>query len=75
MSDLDHHGQSVAAWTTVAILIVASVIMGAAFFIPSVALFVVGAVVFVIGLVVGKVLAMAGYGVRPPTPREPVNLD
>ena len=58
----DNHGHSVAAWTTVGILIVAAAIMSAAVLVQSVWLFVGGAVLVVVGLVTGKVLSMAGYG-------------
>ncbi|MEO7069674.1 MAG: HGxxPAAW family protein [Nostocoides sp.] len=71
---LDSHGKSVAAWTCVGILLVAATVMSAAVLWPNVAVFIVGAVIAVIGVVVGKWLSMAGYGAKPPTPREPVEL-
>jgi hypothetical protein len=58
----DNHGHSVAAWTAVTILIVASAIMSLAVLFPNVWLFVAGVIVGVVGLVAGKVLSMAGYG-------------
>ncbi len=58
----DDHGHSVAAWTAVTILIIASAIMAAAVLWPNVWLFVGGAVLAVVGVVAGKVLSMAGYG-------------
>ena len=70
----ESHGHSVAAWTCVGILLLASTVMSAAVLWPNVALFVVGAVIAVIGVVAGKWLSMAGYGAKPPTPREPVEL-
>ncbi len=70
----DSHGHSVAAWTAVGILLVASTVMSAAVLWPNVAVFVVGMVIAVIGVVAGKWLSMAGYGSKPPTPRETVEL-
>jgi hypothetical protein len=58
----DNHGHSVAAWTAVIILIVASAIMSLAVLFPNVWLFVGGVVVGILGVVAGKVLSMAGYG-------------
>ena len=55
----DNHGQSVAAWTGVAILTVAAAIMCWAVVVASTGLFIAGAVT-------GKVLAMAGFGVQKP---------
>ncbi|HRW17642.1 MAG TPA: HGxxPAAW family protein [Dermatophilaceae bacterium] len=62
----DNHGQSVAAWTAVGIILVAAVLMSIAVVWPAnlFYLFWVGAVLAVVGVVVGKVLAMAGYGVK-----------
>lgn len=65
MSEHDHdddHGHSIAAWTAVAVIILASVIMSAAVVWPNVWLFVGGALLAVVGAVAGKVLSMAGYG-------------
>ena len=68
----EDHGHSVAAWTAVIIIIVASAIMSLAVVFPNVWLFVGGAVLAVVGAVAGKVLSMAGYGVRGrDTEREP----
>lgn len=61
------HGHSVAAWTAVTIILVATLIMALAVVFPSVFWFVVGAVLVVVGAVVGKVLAMAGYGQKAST--------
>jgi hypothetical protein len=58
----DNHGHSVAAWTAVLILIVASAVMSIAVLFPNVWLFVGGVVLAVVGVVAGKVLSMAGYG-------------
>lgn len=70
MSEHDEdHGHSVAAWTTVGILIVASAIMSLAVLFPNLWLFIGGAALAVVGLVAGKVLSMAGYGAAQ---RDPV---
>jgi hypothetical protein len=61
--DHDNHGQSVAAWTAVAIVFVGAIIMAIAVVIGSVWLFVVGAVVAVAGGISGKVLSAMGFGV------------
>ena len=61
-----HHGNTVAAWTSVGVLIVASLIMCLAVVFATVWLFVVGVVVVGIALVAGKLLAMAGYGMPRP---------
>ncbi|QIM20999.1 hypothetical protein G7075_07415 [Phycicoccus sp. HDW14] len=62
MDEHEDHGHSVAAWTAVTIIIVASVIMSVAVVFPNLWLFVGGAVLAVVGAVAGKVLSMAGYG-------------
>jgi multisubunit Na+/H+ antiporter MnhG subunit len=62
----DNHGQSVAAWTGVGILMVASVVMSWAVVISSTGLFIAGAVLALVGVIAGKVLAMAGFGVQKP---------
>ncbi len=63
------HGNTVAAWTAVGILLVASLVMALGVIVASVAVVVVGAVVAVLGVVAGKVLALAGYGAPQPTDR------
>lgn len=59
----DHHGQSLAAWVSVGILLVASALIALSFPLSSRPLLIVGVVLVVVGLVVGKVLASTGYGV------------
>ncbi|MCA1781789.1 MAG: HGxxPAAW family protein [Dermatophilaceae bacterium] len=59
----DHHGQSVAAWASVAILLVASAVIALSFPLSNTPLLIVGLVLVVVGLVAGKVLAAIGYGV------------
>ena len=70
----DDHGNSVAAWAMVGILILAAAVMSVAVAIASIALFVVGVVVGVLGLVAGKVLALAGYGVDGAISRRDTNV-
>jgi hypothetical protein len=62
MCEHEDHGHSVAAWTAVTILIIASAVMAAAVLWPNLWLFIGGAALAVVGVVVGKVLSMAGYG-------------
>jgi uncharacterized membrane protein len=59
----DNHGQSLAAWTTVVVIMLGSLVMAIAVVFPSLAVFIVGAVVVVAGLVAGKVLSGMGFGV------------
>lgn len=76
MASQDHskahpsHGNTVAAWTAVGILIVAALVMCIAVAVASVTMFVVGVVIALAGLVTGKVLAMAGYGMPRPSDHE-----
>lgn len=67
MSQHESHGHSVAAWTGVTIVTLAALVMTLAVIFANTALFVVGAVLVVVGIIAGKVLAMAGYGVRSVT--------
>ncbi len=62
----DPHGQSVAAWTAVAIMLVAAAIMAWAVIAALPWLFWVGAALVLVGAIAGKVLAMAGYGLAKP---------
>ena len=59
----DHHGQSVAAWTAVGILLVAAALISLSFPLDSTPILIVGIALVVVGLVVGKVLAATGFGV------------
>ena len=63
------HGNTVAAWTAVGILLVAALVMSLGVVLASVTVFVIGAVVAVLGVVAGKVLALAGYGAAQPDRR------
>jgi hypothetical protein len=59
------HGNSPAAWTAVAIMIVGSIVVAASFPLISVGVAVLGVLIIVLGAVVGKIMAMAGYGSPP----------
>jgi hypothetical protein len=59
-----HHGNSVAAWSLVAILSVGALMMAVAVGAKSLPLGLVGLVVVVAGVVVGKVLQMSGFGIK-----------
>jgi hypothetical protein len=61
-------GQSVAAWTSVAILLLAAFLVSLAVVVTSWPLAIVGMVLVVVGVVAGKVLAMAGFGQSRPAP-------
>ena len=64
MDAQDSHGNSVAAWTAVAILLVGFALMALAVLLWTLPLFIAGVVVLVLGVIAGKVLSMAGYGVN-----------
>ena len=57
------HGNSPAAWTTVAIMLIGALIAAIAFVIANTPIFIAGAVVMLLGLVVGFAMRKAGYGV------------
>ena len=57
------HGNSVAAWTCVSIIMLGSLLMCLAVAVAATWLFVVGVVVVVLGAISGKVLAAMGFGV------------
>ena len=67
------HGNSIAAWVSVVIITIGSVIAMFAVLFPSVWLFIVGLVVAFIGAISAKLLSMAGYGAKPPVKRDPVD--
>jgi hypothetical protein len=56
------HGNSVAAWSAVGIIMAASLVLCFAVVFASVPLAVVGVAGLVLGAVVGKVLTAAGFG-------------
>ena len=70
----DDHGNSVAAWAMVGILLVGAAVMSLAVALASTWMFVAGVVVAILGLVVGKVLALAGYGVDGAISRRDTNI-
>jgi multisubunit Na+/H+ antiporter MnhG subunit len=61
-----NHGNTIAAWTGVGVIMIGSLIMSFAVVLASVKLFIVGAVVCVLGVVAGKLLSRAGYGAKRP---------
>ena len=61
----DNHGQTPAAWTTVIIIMLASVVATVGVVVGSWPMFWVGIALVVVGAVVGKVMAMAGMGKQP----------
>jgi hypothetical protein len=61
-----NHGNSVAAWTAVSIIMLGALVSAIAFPLSSTWLFWAGIVVIVLGVVAGKVLAMMGFGVDVP---------
>lgn len=61
-----NHGNTVAAWTTVGLIMVATFIMCMAVILTSLWLFLAGVVVVGIALVTGKLLSNAGYGMPKP---------
>jgi hypothetical protein len=56
------HGHSVAAWTSVGVILLGCLVMAVAVVVATIWLFVVGAVVVVVGAVLGKVLSAMGFG-------------
>jgi hypothetical protein len=58
------HGHSVAAWTSVIVILVGSLVMAIAVLVAIVWLFFVGAAVVVVGAILGKVLSAMGFGVQ-----------
>jgi hypothetical protein len=57
------HGNSVAAWTAVIIIMVGFLLMCLSVGIKIVWMFVVGVIIVVIGAISGKVLAAMGFGI------------
>ena len=62
----DRHGRSTAAWTAVAILLVASLLISVAVVVASWPLAILGMALIVVGVAAGKLLAMAGRGRSKP---------
>jgi hypothetical protein len=61
----DNHGQTPAAWTTVTILMIASVVGAIGIVSHNYTLFWVGIGMVVVGLIVGKIMQMMGMGQAP----------
>jgi membrane-bound ClpP family serine protease len=59
----DSHGNSVAAWTAVGLMMVGFLLMALAVVVSTTVLFFVGAAVIVVGAIAGKVMAAMGFGV------------
>jgi len=59
-----NEGHSLAAWTAVGILLLASFLICLAVALKSWPMAVVGIVLAVVGMAAGKILSMAGYGQR-----------
>jgi hypothetical protein len=57
------HGNSVAAWTAVGVIMVGFLIMCIAVAVTTMWVFIVGVVVVVLGAISGKVLAAMGFGI------------
>lgn len=66
------HGDSPAAWTAVAIMLLAFTAGGLFFFLEMPLYVYISAAVFVCGPIVGWIMAKAGYGVKGPkfTPKK-----
>jgi len=60
----ESHGNSVAAWVTVSIMLVGFLILVFAWVKQDIPLYLVAAVVIAVGAVVGKVLAVMGFGIK-----------
>lgn len=61
----DSHGRTPAAWTSVAIMLLGSVVAAVAVVIAEPWLFFVGLGVIALGVIVGKVMSMMGLGNAP----------
>ena len=72
--DDDHHGNSLAAWVMVGIVLLGAAIMAVGFIFPNIPLIIGSGVLMLAGLVAGKVLALAGYGVDGDVSRRDTNL-
>ncbi|NHN54981.1 hypothetical protein G9U51_04170 [Calidifontibacter sp. DB0510] len=64
MAETDHvdHGNSVAAWTGVSLLILGALFVGIGIFFASSLWWIIGIVVAAVGLVAGLALKAAGFG-------------
>ena len=65
-----NHGNTIAAWTAVGIIMLGAFIASLAVVLASTMMFIIGMVVCVLGVVIGKILSKAGYGAtRPADPK------
>ncbi|MCG7321665.1 HGxxPAAW family protein [Arsenicicoccus bolidensis] len=62
----DTHGQSIAAWATVGVMLLGAVVTSLAVVFANWFWIIVGAVIVVAGPVLGSVLVKAGYGAGGP---------
>jgi len=65
------HGNTVAAWTAVSIMMLGTLVAGVAVWFASFTAFWIGVGIVVLGAIAGKVLQVMGYG----KPREPQGAD
>ncbi|HKG52290.1 MAG TPA: HGxxPAAW family protein [Actinomycetales bacterium] len=61
-----NHGNTIAAWTGVGVIMIGSLIMAIAVVVTSLILFIIGGVVAILGVAAGKALSKAGYGAKRP---------
>jgi hypothetical protein len=61
----ESHGNTVAAWTAVAIILIGFTIGGVGMWLASPVTFWAGVVVVVVGAITGKVLQLLGFGQKP----------
>lgn len=59
----DRHGNSVAAWTAVSVIMAGFLLMAVAVAVTTLWLFVAGVVVVLVGAVLGKMLSAMGFGI------------
>lgn len=67
-------GHSVAAWTAVIIMFIATIIGGVALVVAQWWLFWISCGLFVVGAIVGKVLSVMGFGNEPARRYDPAEL-
>lgn len=67
----DSHGNSLAAWTAVTILLLGVLTGAIAILLANWPLFYIGGIgLLIVGVVVGKVMSLMGYGAHPRTPHD-----
>jgi hypothetical protein len=65
----DIEGKTPAAWTTVTVMLIGSIVAALGFVVTAHWLFWVGVAIIIVGGIIGKVMQMMGLGVPPPPPR------